>query len=108
MMLVIRKFMIPLAFILALSFFVGATLAPAVLAGQVQVEQCCDKEDVPEVPVENEKCFDCNCPTCQFVINTQAEYDESLTSIISVYSWLVSKLVPSGFIRSIDYPPELA
>ena len=109
MVLVLRKFMIPLAFLLALSFFVGATLAPAVMAGQVEVEQCCDKENVPEVPVENEGCFDCNCClTCQFVINTKTEQTELLTSTTSAYSWLVSQLVPSGFIRSIDYPPEHA
>ena len=108
MMLAVRKFMVPLALILALFFFAGVTLVPAVLAGQVQTEQCCDKENVPEVPVENEECFDCNCPTCQFVINTVIEYTESLTSTTSAYSWLISKLVPSGFIRSIDYPPEYA
>jgi len=98
--------MIPLAFILALSFFVGAFAAPAVLAGQAPVENCCDKEKVPEVPVENEECFDCNCPTCQFVIKTQVEHFELLSSTTSTYSWLVTGLVPSGFIRSIDYPPE--
>lgn len=108
MMLVVRRFTIPLALFLAISFFVGATLAPAVMAGQVEVEQCCDKENVPEVPAENEECFDCNCPTCQFVINTETEHTESLTSTTSAYSWLISKLVPSGFILSIDYPPEHA
>ena len=108
MMLVVRRFTIPLALFLAISFFVGATLAPAVMAGQVEVEQCCDKENVPEVPVENEECFDCNCPTCQFVINTQTEHTESLIATTSAYSWLISKLVPSVFIRSIDYPPEHA
>src|SRR5210317_1906012 len=109
MVLLLRKFMIPLAFLLAISFFVGATLAPAVMAGQVEVEQCCDKENVPEVPVENEGCFDCNCClTCQFVINTKTEQTESFTSTTSAYSWLVSQLVPSGFISSIDYPPEHA
>ena len=106
MVLLLRKFMIPLAFLLALSFFVGATLAPAVMAGQVEVEQCCDKENVPEVPVEDGECFDCNCPTCQFVIKTQLGDTETLASITSVYSWLVSQLVPSGFISLIDYPPE--
>ena len=100
--------MIPLALMLALSFFVGAVLVPAVLAGQVQAEQCCDKENVPEVPVENGKCFECNCPTCQFVIKTQVEHIEPLTATTSAYSWLISKLVPSGFILSIDYPPEHA
>jgi hypothetical protein len=108
MMLAVRRFLIPLALLLALSFFVGATLAPAVLAGQVQAEQCCDKKNVPEVPVENDECFDCDCPTCQFVIKTQADDFESFTSTTSTYSWLVSTFVPSGFIRSIDYPPELA
>ncbi|MBW2477482.1 MAG: hypothetical protein JRE63_09190 [Deltaproteobacteria bacterium] len=108
MMLAVRRFSIPLALIFALCFFVGATLAPAVLAGQVQAEQCCDKENVPEVPVENGECFDCNCPACQFVINTQTEYTETLTAKDSAYSWLITKLVPSGFIRSIDYPPEQA
>ena len=107
-MLVVRMFTIPLALFVAISFFVGTTLAPAVMAGQVEVEQCCDKENVPEVPVENEECFDCNCPTCQFVINTQTEHTESLTSTTSAYFWLISKLVPSGFIRTIDYPPEHA
>ncbi len=100
--------MIPLALILALSFFVGAIVAPAVLAGQVQAEQCCDKENVPEVPVESGECLDCNCSTCQSAINTQVEHTESLTATTSAYSWLISKLVPSGFIRSIDYPPEHA
>lgn len=108
MMLTVRRFTIPLALFLAITFFVGATLAPAVMAGQVEVEQCCDKEGVPEVPVENEECFDCNCPTCQIVINSETEYTESLTSTMSAYSWLISKSVPSGFIRSIDYPPEHA
>jgi len=108
MMLVVRRFTIPLALFMAISFFVGATLAPVVLAGQVKAEQCCDKENVPEVPVENDECFDCDCPTCQSVIKTQAGYFESPTSTTSTYSWLISKLVPSGFIRSIDYPPEHA
>ena len=108
MMLALRNILVPLALLLALSFLVGATLAPVVFAGQVQVEQCCDKENVPDVPVEDGECFDCNCPTCQFVINKQTEHTESLTSTTSAYSWLISKLVPSGFIRSIDYPPEHA
>ena len=109
MVLVLKKFMVPLAFLLAISFFVGATLAPAVMAGQAQVEQCCDKENVPEVPVEDGECFDCNCClTCQFVINTKTEQTELLASTTLAYSWLVSQLVPSEFTRSIDYPPEHA
>ena len=108
MMLAVRRFMIPLALILALSFFVGAIVAPAVLAEQVQAEQCCDKENIPEVPVEKGECFDCNCPTCQFVHKTQTVHTESLTATTSAYPWLISKLVPSGFIYSIDYPPEHA
>jgi len=108
MMLAVRRFMVPLALLLALFFFAGVTLVPAVLAGEGQAEQCCDKESVPEVPVESEECFDCNCPTCQFAINTQSGHTESLTITKSAYSWLVSKSVPSGFIRSIDYPPEHA
>jgi len=98
--------MIPLAFMLALSFFAGVTLVPAVLADQVGVEQCCDKETAPEVPVDNGECLDCDCSTCQFGIKTQADYIESLTSTTSSNSWLISKFFPSGFIRSIDYPPE--
>ena len=108
MMVGVRKYMVPLALFLALSFFAGAILAPAVLAAQPQAEQCCDKEDAPEVPVEKGECFECNCPTCQFVIKTQTEHTESLTDTTSAYAWLISKLVPSGFIRSIDYPPEHA
>ena len=103
---VIRKYTVPLALLLAVFFFVGGTLAPAVLAGQAQAEQCCNEENVPEVPVENGKCFDCYCPTCQFVIKTQFDDIEPLASTTLVYSWLVSDLAPSGFIRSIDYPPE--
>ena len=109
MMLAVRRCTIPLALLLALSFFVGATLAPAVLAGQVQVEQCCDKESVPEVPIKGGECnSECHCPSCQLVINTQTEHTELLTVSMSACSWLISKLVPSGFIRSIDYPPEHA
>ena len=108
MMLAVRRFIIPLALIMALSFFVGSTLVPAVLASQVEAEQCCDKENVPEVPVDNGECLDCDCPTCQFGIKVQADYIDSLTTTTSIFSWLISKLVPSGFIRSIDYPPELA
>ncbi len=100
--------MVPVALLLALFFFAGASLVPAVLAGEVQAEQCCDKESVPEVPVESEECFNCNCPACQFVIKTQTEHTESITATTSTCSWLLSQVVPSGFIRSIDYPPELA
>jgi len=98
----------PLALLLALSFFIGATVVPAILAGQVQVEQCCDHETESEVPVDNGECFECNCPACQLVLDTYAKNMESLTSMTSACSWLISKFVPSGFIRSIDYPPELA
>lgn len=105
---VLRKYTVPLALLLAVLFFGGATLAPAVLAGQTQAEQCCNEENVPEVPVEDEGCFDCYCPTCHFVIKTQFDDIEPLAFTTSVYSWLVSNLAPSEFIRSIDYPPEHA
>lgn len=108
MMLAVRKISVPLAIVLVLSFVAGVTFAPAVLAGQVPVEQCCDKDAIPEVPVEDGECFDCNCPTCQFVINTQTDHIEPPKSTTTTYSWLVSEMLPSGFIRSIDYPPEIA
>ena len=107
MMLFVRKVSVPLALLLVLSFVAGATFAPAAVAGQVQVEQCCDKDAIPEVPVDDGECFDCNCPTCQFVINSQPDYIELLTPTITTFSWLISEMLPSGFIRTIDYPPEI-
>jgi hypothetical protein len=43
---------IPLAVWLVLGFVAEIMFAPAVLAGQIQVEQCCDNVSLPEVPVD--------------------------------------------------------
>jgi hypothetical protein len=43
---------IPLAVWLVLGFVAGIMFAPAVLAGQIQVEQCSDNDALPEVPVD--------------------------------------------------------
>ena len=106
MMLVVRKISVPLALLLLLSFFIGGTFAPELLAGQIQVEQCCDKDTAPEVPVDDGECFDCNCPACLIVISTKIYAIKSLTSFTTTGSWLYSEMFPSGSIRSIDYPPE--
>jgi len=107
MMLVIRKIAVSLSFLLALSFLVGVTLAPAISAAQVQAEECCDKDNAPEVPVNEGECFDCNCPTCLYVYHPNTEQISTFTPTNRTYSWLVSEKPPSGFILSIDYPPEV-
>lgn len=108
MVLVFRKHLIPLAFLLALSFAAGIAFAPVLFAGQIQNEQCCDKDAVPAVPGEAAECSECNGPACQFVINARTDDPKAYSSTETTCSWLVSGIVPSEFIRTIDYPPEFA
>lgn len=106
MILVIRKFSVPLALFLAVFFFAGATCSPVALANQVQPDQCCDKDPVPESPVDTGECFDCSCPSCTVVLSASDDSDNGLIPIPMSRSWLFSENLPSGFTRSIDYPPE--
>lgn len=103
---VIRKYTVPLALFLAVFFFVGVTCSTAALVNQGQIERCCDKDEAPKVPEEKGECFDCNCLSCQLVINKQNDQIKQLITTKSSYSWLLSTMTPSGFIHSIDYPPE--
>ena len=104
---VIRKYTVPLALLLAVFFFVGVTCSTAALVNQGQIERCCDKDEAPKVPVNEGECFDCNCLSCQVVINKHNDQIKPLTVTKTFYSWLLSTMTPSGFIHSIDYPPEL-
>ena len=103
---VIRKYTVPLALLLAVFFFVGVTCSTAALANQSQIERCCDKDEAPKVPVDKGECFDCNCLSCQFVIHKHNDQIKQLIATKTAYSWLLSTMTPSGFIHSIDYPPE--
>ena len=106
MILVIRKYSVPLALLLAVFFFAGVTCPTAALANQGQLERCCDKDEAPKVPEDKGECFDCNCLSCQLVINKHNDQIKRLTTTKISYSWLLSTMTPSGFIHSIDYPPE--
>ena len=107
MIFIIRKYSVPLTLLLAVFFFAGAVCSSAALANQVQLEQCCDKDSAPEVPVEEGECFDCSCPSCVVILLLSDSLDNALTFTTMTSSWSFSKNLPSGFVRSIDYPPEV-
>jgi len=107
MMLAIRKLSAPSALLLALSFFVGAALTPAAQATQVQIEQCCDKDNAPEVPVDDGECFDCNCLECLYGIHPTVDQIDAVTPATITCSFLYSDMLLTGYIGSIDYPPEV-
>ena len=107
MILVIRKYSVPLALLLAVFFFAGVTGSTAALANQGQVERCCDKDEAPKVPEEKGECFDCSCPSCVVVLFVSGSLDNALTLTTKTSSMFFSEHLPSGFYRTIDYPPEV-
>jgi hypothetical protein len=107
MILVIRKYSVPLALLLAVFFFAGVTCSTAALANQGQVERCCDKDEAPKVPEEKGECFDCSCPSCGVVFFVSGSLDNTLTLTTKTSSLFFSEQLPSGFHRTIDYPPEV-
>jgi hypothetical protein len=106
-MLTLRKYIAPLAFLFVIIFAAGVALTPAVSASEIKLEQCCDQDASPDVPVDGE-CFDCNCLSCLFGVDLREEQNKSRTTVKKTSSWFLSTMTPSGFIRSIDYPPESA
>jgi len=107
MILVIRKYSVPLALLLAVFFFAGVTCSTAALANQGQIERCCDKDEAPKVPEEKGECFDCSCPSCVVVLFVSGSLDNALTLTTKTSSMFFSEHLPSGFYRTIDYPPEV-
>ena len=107
MILVIRKYSVPLALLLAVFFFAGVTCSTAALANQGQLERCCDKDEAPQVPEEKRESFDCSCPSCGVVFFVSGSLVNTLTLTTKTSSMFFSEQLPSGFYRTIDYPPEV-
>ena len=107
MLLVIRKISASLALLLAIFFFAGAAFTSAAQVYQVKPDMCCGHDSAPTTPAEQGECFNCHCLSCQVYIDKQVNQIKPLVVTDTTYVWLLSELKPSGFIQSIDYPPEL-
>ena len=103
----IRKYLVLPTLLLSIFFFVGISCSSVALANQNQAEQCCDKDTAPEVPTDGGACLDCGCPSCVLVLVTPNSSDNAHVSTTMSTTWVLSDTLPSGFIRSIDYPPEV-
>lgn len=107
MIQMIRKYSVLPALLLSIFFFAGLSCSSIAFANQVQAEQCCDKEPTPQVPTDGNECLDCGCSSCVVIFPAPDSSDEELLLSAMSLAWFSSVYLPSGFARSIDYPPEV-
>jgi hypothetical protein len=86
--------------------FSGVVSSSVVFAGQGTPVQCCDEESAPANPVNEAECAECSCLSCVFAIHLSDPVDSATAVIFSPQQWLTLTKHPSGYLRSIDYPPE--
>ncbi|MDT8419492.1 MAG: hypothetical protein RQ754_03610 [Desulfuromonadales bacterium] len=108
MLYLVRHYAVPLALLLTIFVFAGTVSPATVMAADTTVNQCCDKEPPTQAPANEDECFNCGCLSCLAGFFMPAEPHASYSLISATYLGVLAEGHPSGFIRSIDYPPEFA
>lgn len=108
MLSVVRSYSVTLALLLVVFVFAGTVSPSAVLAAQAAPSQCCDKDTPSQAPADEGECFNCGCLSCLATLFMSVDPNPSLHMMSRSYLGALSRLHPSGFIQSIDYPPESA
>jgi len=95
-----------MALLLSIFMFSGVVSSSVVLADQGTPGQCCDEESAPANPVNEAECADCGCLSCVTVIYLSSPINPALSVTSFQPQWRILAEHPSGYLRSIDYPPE--
>jgi len=97
---------VPMALLLSIFMFSGVVSSSVVLADQGTPGQCCDEESAPVNPVNEAECVDCGCLECVSAIHLSDPINSAPSVTSFQPQWLLLTEHPSGYLRSIDYPPE--
>lgn len=100
------RHIVPMALLLSIFMFSGVVSSSVVLADQGTLGQCCDEESAPANPVNEAECVDCGCLGCFSAIHLSTPINSAPSVISFQQQWLLLAEHPSGYLRSIDYPPE--
>jgi hypothetical protein len=97
---------VTIALLLSIFMFSGVVSSSVVLADQGASVQCCDEEPAPASPVNEAECADCGCPGCASTLHLSDQMRPPSTVTSLKLQWLTLVKHPSGYLPSIDYPPE--
>ena len=98
---------VPIALLLSLFMFSGVVSSSIVFADHGAPKQCCGDESTHANPVNEVECVDCGCLGCVSVTHPADTLNTAPAVTSVLQQWLILAKHPSGYLRSIEYPPEI-